>query len=327
MKFCTGLPSATWYPPSHEPWHERLSLDDVQHMMKVVDDLGYYRVIVPDHIVMPGSHVGAMGRHWLHAPTAMAFILGATKRVRVMPSVMVIPYHSPIELAKALATMDYMSGGRVDLGIGVGHASHEFEALGVPFDDRGARTDEYIRAMKELWTSDSPEYHGRWVEFDDIVFEPKPKQNPLPIIVGGNSRAALRRAAAYGDGWNPWLITPEQLPECLEYLHAQPAWDPARPFDLYMTPSVLRVSEVDHRPVDGSEEGRHQMLNPQELIDVLGRLDEMGVTSTAVPVPRTSSLEEYLDHVRWVGEAIFPVFPDGSDASHPRAMPGGGMEP
>jgi probable F420-dependent oxidoreductase len=310
MRFCTGLPHATWYPPAHESWHERLTLDEVQDLMKVVDDLGYYRVIVPDHIVMPGSHVEAMGRHWLHAPTAMAFILGATKRIRVMPSVMVVPYHSPIELAKALATMDYLSQGRVDLGIGVGHASHEFEALAVPFEERGARTDEYISAMKELWTSDTPQFRGRWVAFDDIVFEPKPTQNPLPIIVGGNSRAALRRAAAYGDGWNPWLITPEQLPECLDYLQAQPTWDPARPFDLYMPPSIHQVSEVDHRPVGGSEDGRQNVLNPQQLIEVLGRMGEMGVTSTSVPVPRTSSLEEYLDHVRWVAETIFPIFPD-----------------
>jgi probable F420-dependent oxidoreductase len=310
MRFCTGLPHATWYPPVHESWHERLTLDEVQDLMKIVDDLGYYRVIVPDHIVMPGSHVEAMGRHWLHATTAMAFILGATKRIRVMPSVLVVPYHNPIELAKALATMDYLSQGRVDLGIGVGHASHEFEALAVPFEERGARTDEYISAIKELWTSDAPEFRGRWVAFDNIAFEPKPTQNPLPIIVGGNSRAALRRAAAYGDGWNPWLITPEQLPECLDYLHAQPTWDPARPFDLYMPPSIHEVSEVDHRPVGGSEDGRQNVLNPQQLIDVLGRLDEMGVTSTSVPVPRTSSLEEYLDHVRWVAETIFPIFPD-----------------
>jgi probable F420-dependent oxidoreductase len=299
MRFCTGLPSATWYPPFHESWHERLTLDEVQHLMNVVDDLGYYRVIVPDHIVMPGSHVEAMGRHWLHAPTA---------------SVMVIPYHNPIELAKALATMDYLSEGRVDLGIGVGHASHEFEALGVPFEDRGARADEYVWAMKELWTSNAPEFHGRWVDFDDIVFEPKPKQNPLPIIVGGNTRAALRRAAVYGDGWNPWLITPDQLPQCLDYLRAQPTWDPARPFDLYMPASIPQVSEVDHRPVDGSADGRQDMPDPQQLIDVLGRLDELGVTSTSVPDPRTSSLEEYLDHVRWVAEAIFPMFPDVSPA-------------
>jgi probable F420-dependent oxidoreductase len=285
--------------------------------MKVVDDLGYYRVIVPDHIVMPGSHVEAMGRHWLHAPTAMAFVLGATRRVRVMPSVMVIPYHNPIELAKALATMDYLSEGRVDLGLGVGHASHEFEALGVSFQDRGARTDEYIWAMKELWTSNAPEFHGRYIDFDDIVFEPKPAQNPLPIIVGGNTRAALRRAAAYGDGWNPWLITPEQLPECLDYLHAQPKWDPDRPFDLYLPASIPQVSEVDHRPIDGSQDGRHQLLNPGQLIDVLGHLDGLGVTSTSVPDPRTSSLEEYLDHLRWVAEDLFPMFPDVAPAGAP----------
>jgi alkanesulfonate monooxygenase SsuD/methylene tetrahydromethanopterin reductase-like flavin-dependent oxidoreductase (luciferase family) len=133
--------------------------------------------------------------------------------------------HNPVRLAKALSTLDVLSGGRVMVTVGTGMAAGEFSALGVDFRRRGRIADEYIRAMKVLWTADEPEFHGEFVDFADIVFEPRPLRRPHPpLFVGGRSIFALRRAARMADGWapsgaqggtGPWLSGPADLPAFL----------------------------------------------------------------------------------------------------------------
>ena len=137
------------------------------------------------------------------------------------------------------------------VSIGVGHAEREFEILRVPFHERGKLTDEYLEAIIELWTSDAPEFHGTYVDFADMAFEPKPVQQPHPPIwIGGNSRAAMRRAARH-DGWYPWLITADEIPACLDYVREQPGFaERTRPFDVALPLTTLAVDE-EHRPLDG----------------------------------------------------------------------------
>ena len=210
-------------------------------------------------------------------------------------------------LAKAVSTLDLLSGGRVRISLGVGHAEREFEVLRAPFHERGRMTDEYLAAMIELWTSDAPEYHGTYVDFDGIAFAPTPVQQPHPPIwIGGNSRAAMRRAARH-DGWYPWLITAEQLPECLDYIRSLPEFEArTRPFDVAMPLTTLAVSE-DHRPLD-DDLGRAPVLQgKQATIDAIGQLQEIGVTWTSVPaaadalahrVPREPAVGGRGDHPR-----------------------------
>jgi probable F420-dependent oxidoreductase len=149
----------------------------------------------------PASSRG--GRH--EQLTEVAFVAARTTRLRLVTSVMVVPHRPAVLAAKVLATIDVLSGGRLTLGIGAGWLREEFEALGVPdFATRGAVTDEYLLAFKELWTQERPRFSGEHVRFADITFEPKPVQRPHPPIwVGGESGPALRRAARLGDGWYP----------------------------------------------------------------------------------------------------------------------------
>ena len=197
------------YPPGYTPeWETRLSTTDFQLIARTADDLGYDAIQVPEHIVMPNDLATMMGAYWPHTFTAMAFIAGATTRLAVNASVIVLPYHEPIALAKAVATLDVLSGGRVVLSVGVGHAEDEFRALGVPFEKRGRIADEYLEVMKVLWTEDEPCYEGEFVQFRDVRFEPKPVQQPHPRVwIGGNSTAALRRGRATAPagcrGWSP----------------------------------------------------------------------------------------------------------------------------
>ena len=186
------------------------------------EELGYGFVSVSDHIVFPnriasdypydrdGSYpsglFGSTEAEYLEQLTAAAFVAACTSRIELLTSVMVVPYRAPLHAAKAISTIDVLSGGRLILGVGAGWMREEFEALGAPpFERRGAVTEEYLRAFRELWTSDRPRMRGRWVGFSDIIFEPRPARSPHPPIwMGGEGDAALRRAARLADGWYPF---------------------------------------------------------------------------------------------------------------------------
>jgi hypothetical protein len=205
-------------------------------------------------------------------------------------------------LAKQVATADFLSGGRIILGTGSGHLGREFEVLNVAYNERGLMTDEYIRVIKELWTSAEPSFRGRYVQFDEIVFEPKPVQKPHPpIMIGGNSRPAMRRAANVGDGWLPWLITREQLPSCLSYIREQPGFsERPRPFDVVMPLSTLRIEDYSHRELGET----HLPRDRAEIIDTVGLLEEAGVTVTQVVPPRTASVGQLLEWIEWFAKEV-----------------------
>lgn len=133
----------------------------------------------------------------------LTFIGALTMRLRLITGVLVLPQRNPLVLAKHVATIDYLTGGRLELGIGVGWLREEFDALGVPFERRGARSNEYIEAMRALWDGDDASFEGEFVSFQGMSCNPKPINGRVPIIVGGNSKAALRRAGKYGDGYFP----------------------------------------------------------------------------------------------------------------------------
>jgi probable F420-dependent oxidoreductase len=129
-------------------------------------------------------------------------MMGAvTRGVRLATGILILPQRNPVVLAKQLASLDVLSGGRLLFGIGVGYVEPEMSAIGVPMEGRGARADEYLRAMRSLWEDEAPAFRGDHVAFDRVDAHPRPVQRPLPVIVGGHSRAAHRRAVQHADGW------------------------------------------------------------------------------------------------------------------------------
>ena len=133
----------------------------------------------------------------------MAYVAAATTKIKLATGILILPQHNPVVAAKQIATLDALSSGRVLLGIGVGWLREEFDAIGVPFEDRGERTDEYVQALRALWSQDKPTFHGKHVSFDGAYCRPQPIDKHVPIIVGGHSRAAARRAGRLGDGFFP----------------------------------------------------------------------------------------------------------------------------
>jgi probable F420-dependent oxidoreductase len=186
------------------------------------EELGFDHLWVSDHIVVPtqiaspypyaptGDAPFASRETYCEPLAALCYLAACTQRIKLGTHVLVLPYREPVLTAKIVSTLDYMSGGRVILGIGVGWMEEEFKALGLDtFAERGAVSDEYIRIFKELWTKEDPEFQGRYSQFSGIHFYPKPVQKPHPPIwVGGHTTQAIRRAARLGDGWLPIGLRP-----------------------------------------------------------------------------------------------------------------------
>ncbi len=157
----------------------------------------------------------------------MAYVAAATSRINLATGILILPQHNPVITAKQVATLDHMSGGRVLLGIGVGWMKEEFDAIGASFHDRGQRADEYVAAMRELWSSDRPTFHGDFVHFDAAYCQPQPVNKAVPIIVGGDSTYAARRAGRLGDGYFPARGAPMALIELARRTAEEHGRDPA----------------------------------------------------------------------------------------------------
>jgi probable F420-dependent oxidoreductase len=306
MKFGLGMPALILYPPVMSAWEKEATGADIVRIAQRADDLGFDWLTVPEHIVMPDEMAEIMGPRYPEALSAAALLAGATKRVHILSYVLVLPYRDPVLLAKQIATADFLSGGRMALGTAAGHLEREFEILRVPFHERGRITDEYLRVMKELWTSDHPSFQGRYVQFDRIVFEPKPVQKPHPpILIGGNSPAAMKRAAALGDGWLPWLVKRDQLAERIAYIKEQPGFDEsARPFEVIMPLAPLNVEDYTHKELGRTKAPRSK----EAIVEEIGLLREAGTTGTLVAPPRAPGVEPFLDWMDWFAAEVMPAF-------------------
>ena len=188
-------------------------------MVKLAEAAGFDSVVAVDHVVFPHSYTSvypyAPGGRLPGGPGGalpdpliwMAAMMAVTQRLRFLTGVIILPLRNPLVLAKQVATLDHMSGGRIELGIGVGWLKEEFEALGVPFEKRGKRSDEYIAVMRTLWAEDGASFAGEFVNFHEVSSNPKPMRGGVPIVIGGHSEAAARRAGRLGDGFFPSIGT------------------------------------------------------------------------------------------------------------------------
>ena len=188
-------------------------IEDPQQVLEfgpLAESLGYDAVWVMDHLFNTGYIKERLeDKPYYHPMATLSFLAATTSKVMLGTSVLVLPYHNPVELAKYAATLDQISGGRVILGVGVGAMTEEFDALGISMRDRGSLTNECIDIMKELWSSHLPKYQSKRWDFSDLYFSPKPVQPSIPVWVGGSSPGAIRRTARRGDGWHPTGVSAE----------------------------------------------------------------------------------------------------------------------
>jgi len=183
------------------------SADSLRRWAKLVEGLGYHSLLTSDHVTVTPDVAKRYPAPLFEPISTLGWLAGVTERIAIGTTVLILPYRSPLEVARAFANIDQLSGGRCILGVGVGWAREEFAALNAPFEKRGRMANEYLEAIKRLWTQDRASFDGEFVRFTDVDTAPRPAQRPHPPIwVGGPSDAAMRRAIRYGDAWHPIRI-------------------------------------------------------------------------------------------------------------------------
>jgi probable F420-dependent oxidoreductase len=309
LKFGFYLPN---YGPTASP-------DPLLTIARRGDELGFECMVVGDHIVVPkgiaspypytlgGEFPAAATGEYLEQLTLLSFLAAVTSRIRLVPSVMVVPHRNPVLAAKMLATLDVLSKGRLTLGVGVGWMEEEFVALGAPpFAERGVVTDEYLRVFKELWTSDNPSFDGQYCQVSNITFLPKPVQKPHPPIwVGGQSRRAIRRAAELGDAWHPVgaipaaPLEPEELAESLAILHryARRAGRDPSEIEVAMKAPLYDVPTAVDRP------GRRFSGSAEQILQDVATYSGLGVDHLIFDI-RGQDLSRAMERIEWFAEEV-----------------------
>ena len=246
--------------------------------------LGFDSLWTGEHVVLPDPRQAPSPAPpdfaMLHPSTALAYLAGVTERVKLGTGITLIAQRNPVVLAKEMASLDVVSEGRLLLGIGAGYLHQEFAALGVPFQERGARTDEYVAAMRALWNDERPSFHGRFVQFDAIQAMPRPVQEGgPPIVVGGASDAALRRSVDYAQGWYGFALNVEQTAGVLERLRGLGGDG----LEISVTPSVRLNAET---LAQYAELGVHRLiaLLPQDEARALEAMAEMAELAGLEPL-------------------------------------------
>lgn len=289
------------------------------------EEFGFDALLTGDHILVPknisspypytegGEFPGSSSGESMEQITLLSYIAGQTSKIRLVTSVLIVPHRNPLIAAKSLATLDVLSGGRLVVGVGVGWMREEFEALGLPpFEERGAVTDEYIRAFKVLWTEDDPHFEGKYISFDDITFLPKPVQKPHPPIwVGGESRPALRRTAELADGWYPLgsnptfpMGTPDELKAGLDRL-AQYAQRFDR--DPKTIETIYRTHQFELTKDAGGADRLPFVGDADQIAGDIRRYQDMGVTTMVWDFLRqTDDLDQMLGLMEDFSNQVWP---------------------
>jgi len=285
--------------------------------------LGFGFLGVSDHVVLPndiqskypynphGRYLGSS--EYLEPLTLLSFVAAQTSKVRLVPSVLVLPYRGPVLTAKILASIDVLSQGRLILGCGTGWMREEFKLLDSPsFEERGKVTDEYLMVFKELWTSDNPTFNGEYVSFSDLGFVPKPVQKPHPPIwVGGESPRALRRVARFADGWFPIGTNPSypmgtetQLADAISRLHRYVEEEGRDPSDI----SIAYNASWSGTLPDGDKGSKRSLFigTDEEILEDIHTLGEMGVSHIRFGFDKPT-LSEIIEDMECFAENLMPL--------------------
>ncbi|HEX7215941.1 MAG TPA: LLM class F420-dependent oxidoreductase [Methylomirabilota bacterium] len=275
MSLALGLFSMTSGPCSHP--------DGAARVARAAEAAGFDSLWGGEHVVLPDPRVPPSPLEPEDRITdpivALAFLAAHTSRIRLGTGIIILPQRNPLVLAKQLATLDVLSGGRLSFGVGVGYLAPEFRALGLPVGPRGATTDEYLAAIRAIWTQARPEHRGRFVTFSGVQAHPQPVQKPLPpIVIGGHTDAAFRRAVEQGHGWYGFALDEEGTRRCLDGLKAAAARyerpSGLGPLQISVTPRPTRGGEA----MDRASADRFAALGVHRLILIPPRsLDASGL--------------------------------------------------
>jgi len=268
------------------------SMGDFGVIATKIEDLGFDSVWLPEHPVMPVNHKSVYGGTpdgsipkqmylGVNPLIALSRASSVTTNLGIGTAVNLITEHNPLDLAKLIATLDFYSGGRFLFGIGTGWFREEAEIMGADFDHRWTQAREYVLAMKEIWTKEEAEFHGKYIDFPPIICNPKPAQNPHPpVLLGGNAKNVLKRVAKWGDGWLPIRLSPEDIVKAQQEL--------------------LKLCDTEDRDPSTIQITMHSLPPDKELIS---RFEEIGVDRVLVGVA-SATQEEIFKELEVIADSI-----------------------
>ncbi len=286
---------------------------DFVDVTKAGEAAGFYAVELADRLLLPRvAGKRFMNESWPDGITLAAYLAAATTRIELLFDVRVVPWDSPFRVAKALATLDVLSRGRVLCGVGVGAHRDEFEQLGVPYDQRGALLDESLRAIKELWTAETPTFQGERLAFSNVSFLPKPVQKPhIPLLIGGTGPRPLRRVVELGDGWTPMRGTLEQVRDGIRWIRSRAERAGRDPDSFHFGFNGLAVGVdpdvIKARRLAGDTTSQARERTATETIAEVERWRDAGVNYLTIVFPFRSPAD-YVEQLERFAREVMPAF-------------------
>jgi probable F420-dependent oxidoreductase len=279
LKLAIATPVVTNVAGAALTWEKTATVDDIGRVAEAADRLGYHHMTCSEHIGIPSFEAGRRGSRYWDPLATLGYIAARTGSIRLATMTLVLGYHHPLAIVKRYGTLDHVSGGRVILGVGVGSLKEEFDLLGAPFDDRGARGDDALRALRAALPTNEPAYDGEFYSFRGLTVDPCALQSHLPIWIGGRTKRSLRRALTLADGWCPFGVTVATAGEWLRDRDVPAGFEVVLPAD---------------RPLD-------PVNDPDATRETL---EAMAVAGTTVVSARFIhySLEHYLEQIHALAE-------------------------
>jgi probable F420-dependent oxidoreductase len=278
------------------PNYSRLGYrDSIVAIAQKAEALGYASLWTNDHVLVPSSRPEPFG-NVLESLTTLSYLAASTKQIQLGTGILVLPQRDPLLVAKQAATISHLSGGRLALAVGVGYIQEEYGYLRADFSNRGHLADEYISAMRELFESDTPEFHGPHITYADVLFSPRPSPR-IPILVGGDSPAALKRAATLGDGWYGLWQSPDQVRAAIAQINT---FGPKAPFEV----SVRLLTHVGGLIPDGQPEATLHG-EPDAILEKIQQYSAAGVDRIVIELV-SAELDDFLRQLGRFADEITP---------------------
>lgn len=294
MRFGLVTPILTRHPANDAAWTEAAGPVELVQIARAADALGFHHLTCSEHVAIPAAAAPVRGTRYYDPLATFGFLAAHTTRIRFVTHVLVLGYHHPLAIAKRYGTLDRLCGGRLVLGVGVGTLAEEFALLGAEFAGRGPRYEDALRALRAAFGRREPAYQGTHLRFAGVVVDPCGVQTDIPIWLGGRTPRSLRRALAFGDGWDPFGLGLEQLGPMIAAARARRTWgERSRPFDL-----VLPIDRLLD-PLDPEERGA--------LVERLAGYQALGATIVNLRT-RHTSLEQYLAQLEVLAREVCPRF-------------------
>lgn len=243
-KLSVATPVVSMLPGASGDWEKTGTIEDVAQIAEAADRLGYHHLTCSEHVALPAAELNRRGARYWDPLATFGYLAARTQRIRLATNVLVLAYHHPLEIAKRYGTLDAVSNGRLILGVGVGSLKEEFDLIGAPFEDRGPRGDDALRALRASLSVPEPVYHSEFYSFGGMVVDPCAVQQRVPIWIGGRTLRSLRRAVNLADGWAPFSVSLQQARDWLGRFELGPGFEvvlpPPAPLDPINAPERTR---------------------------------------------------------------------------------------